>query len=146
MEHLPVRLDHFVRSPIQSEHLLWWTSRMAAVTALVLLPVMIIRPGLYFWVDLLTVIPIMLMGGMCSEDMMTRMIYTAITFGLLCGFGALAMLLHRKLRHSFDAHARSRAVQFWTPPGPTVWQARLYTIKLGRARVRRQVRPFFHPA
>lgn len=37
----------------------------------------ILRPGLPFWPELTVVIPFMLMGGMCSEDMMQKMIMTA---------------------------------------------------------------------
>ena len=37
----------------------------------------ILRPGLSFWPELTVVIPFMVMGGMCSEDMMQKMIMTA---------------------------------------------------------------------
>ncbi len=131
---------------LEPAHFLWWASRAALVAALVLVPVMIFSPGLFFWIDLLTVIPIMLMGGMCSEDMMTRMISTAITFGLICALFVLVRVITGRLRFTFDENALTSAWQFLTPPGPTVWQARLFGLKLSRARSRRAPRPFFTSA
>ncbi|MEM7472054.1 MAG: hypothetical protein AAF340_11945 [Pseudomonadota bacterium] len=120
-------------STYQPEHTMWGVSRVALLAAAALLPVMIFAPGLVFWIDLLTVIPIMLMGGMCSEDMMTRMISTGVTFGLLAACLALAHVLIVRLRFAFENSQLSFLQRVWTRPGPTRWQARLFDVKLKRS-------------
>lgn len=112
--------------------MIWGLSRLALLVALVFLPIMVFSPGLYFWVDLLAVIPIMLMGGMCSDDMMVRIIATVTNFAIIIAALCSARALTLKLRFAFDHTKAGGRSAMWELPGPTVWQARLQDLKFHR--------------
>jgi hypothetical protein len=143
---MPAVITRISPNPVEPEHVIWGLSRAALLLALTFVPVMVLSPGMYFWVDLLTVIPIMLMGGMCSEDMMVRMIATATNLAIIVTALGAARGLSRRLRFAFDRSKFGTRSAFWQPPGPTIWQARLEDVQLRRQANRAdRARLFAHP-
>lgn len=116
---------------IEPEHIVWLLSRAALLVGLVFLPILVFAPGLTFWVDLLQVIPIMWMGGMCSESMMIRIVMTLFNIGTITVALSAARMLTHKLRFSFDQKKHGARGRLMELPGPTVWQARLDEVHLG---------------
>ena len=124
---------------LEPAHLIWLVSRVALVTGLVFLPILVLAPGLTFWVDLVEVIPIMWMGGMCSESMMIRMIMTGFNIAVIATTLSLARWLSHRLKMSFDHTKQGARPGLMELPGPTVWQARLHEVQFrstGKPRLR----------
>lgn len=120
------------RGYLEPEHLIWLMGlcfmALLAVSALR----MIFGPGLSFWLELIEVLPFMLMGGLCSEDMMANILSTATNAGFVVVTAAGLARIDHKLRNSFGVkHSLLRST--FSRPDETLWQARMARLRLTRS-------------